>query len=248
MSSQDPQSDPSISYDILVADHNDLQNHLKILSTKLREYTLAQQQAKASEVALLSAMASVYRSGRVNDLRRRGQDVSKLHEELLNDPRARSLLKSFTPSQLGAGADTCSYADFSSNLADGIATSVTAAVRDYKREVDSLSALVQGYAERKARYDHYVSKLTSLSARAASEEDGMEAGKISAKLARNMEKLKAATLNHDIALEQAKGELRAATSGKGVKGKLDPITDRLLQFMGLDAGCRLGYVMEVRGG
>ena len=282
-----PVSPPEV-YPKLVFDHLALQEQLKVVSTRLREFTLAQQHARQAEVALLDSIADTFRLGVGNDLQRSGQDVSNLHDELKTNPRAKHLLRSFTPTPLGAGADSCSYADFSQNLVDGLANSVTAEIRDYKREIDSLGGLVQGYTHCKQRYDHYVAKLTTLSAKAASSEDGVETAKISAKLTRNMEKLKVATLGeirrgaknersegrekhsddrvlhsskltdfcsslrsspsliveNDCALVQACGELTAATSLRGIGGRLDPIIDRLVQDMGLDAGCRLGYVVQ----
>ena len=58
-----------------------------------------------------------------------------------------------------------------------------------------------------------------------------------------MEKLKNATHSNDEALVVVCGELQAATSIKGVKGRMDPMLDRIVQFFGLIDGSHLENVV-----
>jgi hypothetical protein len=76
------------------------------------------------------------------------------------------------------------------------------------------------------------------------EDDGMEAKSLADRMARNMVKLKTATQQYDEEKIKVSGMLKAASSEKGISGRMDPIVDRMVQFLGLQAGCRFNVLHE----
>ncbi|GMH49623.1 hypothetical protein TrVE_jg5201 [Triparma verrucosa] len=223
--------------------HKILKDKIAAVTAANRAYSVAVKEAKRKEEDLLHSLADLYNSGVENELQTQGADLSKMHADDKVHRRTQDLIKRLCSTAFGAGSDTTSAADFASNLMDGLASGVTSQLVNYQREMVRLNALIEGYQNKRDKYNHYVTKLTALSQKAASEEDGMEAAKISAKLARNMEKLKVATHSNDEALVVVCGELQAATSIKGIKGRMDPILDRLVQFFGLIDGSHLENVI-----
>ncbi|GMI18499.1 hypothetical protein TrLO_g14663 [Triparma laevis f. longispina] len=223
--------------------HKVLKDKISAVAATTRLYSVAMKDARAREEELINSLADLYNTGVENELLANGADLSKMHSDDKVHRRTHDLLKRFATTPFGAGADTTSAADFASNLMDGLASGVTSQLVAYQREMVRLNALIEGYENKRNKYNHYVTKLTTLSQKAASEEDGMEAAKISAKLARNMEKLKNATHSNDEALVVVCGELQAATSIKGVKGRMDPMLDRIVQFFGLIDGSHLENVV-----
>jgi len=243
LSSSSPQPDSASKFKDFCAKHAKLKDKTHTLVSAARAYSMALKDTKAKEESLCLAFAELYNAGVENELESLGADLSKMHHENKRHRRTQDLMKRFATTPFGAGSDTTSAADFAQNLLDGLASGVTAPLVSYQRELATLNTLIEGYEAKSAKYNHYVTKLTTLSQRAAAEEDGMEAAKISAKLARNMEKLKVATHLNDESLEVVCGELSAATSIKGIQGRVDPILDRLVQFFGLLDGSHMDNVM-----
>ena len=238
-------ADKDSKFKSCISKYTILKDKTNNLVSTARAYSIALKDAKAKEEDFCSAFAKLYDEGVENELALTlsEAELSKMHAENKKHRRTQDLLRRFAVTPFGAGSDTTSAADFAQNLIDGLASGVIAPLSSYQRELQKLNSLIGGYEKKRAKYDHYVAKLTTLSQKAAAEEDGMEAAKISAKLARNMEKLKNATHMNDEALEVVCGELSAATSIKGIQGRVDPILDRLIQFFGLLDGSHLDNVI-----
>jgi len=173
-----------------------------------------------------------------------GIDLAKLHPTALRHPRSLDLTKKLTPTAGGAGADATNAADFAANLLEGWANGVSSELVLYMRTIESLSTHVDEFELSRLIYDHYIAKISAISKKAALDEDGMEAPRLAERMQRNMGKLRDATAEYDRKKEVVERMLRASTCGKGIEGRLNPIADRMTQFLGLRAGCRFNVVRE----
>ncbi len=110
-----------------------------------REYTQQLQLTAQKEEALFLAIATLYDAGTENDLSAANVNLATLHPTSRRNPRSLDLTKKLTPSMGGAGSDSCTSADFSSNLLEGWANGVTSELTVYMRAIDSISVHVDNF-------------------------------------------------------------------------------------------------------